>query len=193
MKKILGILAILITACGPARLQTDTGNSADEVDTTIGFLENSDCGWDLGENACDFQLQDQDEDLWRLSNNQGDLILLDFSVMWCGPCNNAAVSVQNTHDKYEKYGFQYVTVLLADAQNDTVEQEDIDSWTSAFSITTAPVLTGDRNMIGSTYNTHGFPIQSWPTFVLIDREGNVVYGLRGFNESWLVQEIEANL
>lgn len=161
--------------------------------TTIGFIETSGCDWAIGAHACDFQLLDQNGDFWRLSEQLGDLVLLDLSAMWCGPCNVAAATVEEVHTRYQSQGFQYVTVLIADAQNDTVEDTDINEWTSRHSILTAPVLMGDRNLLESSGISHGFPVTSWPTFILIDRTGDVAFGLRGYNEEWIVQEIEANL
>ena len=196
MKTLFSVLLIWLAACGPAELETleeIENEKIEEVNTTVGFIQTSDCGWMLGEKACDFQLPDQNEELWRLSSEEGDLILLDFSAMWCGPCNMAAQTVQHVQELYEDRGFQYVTVLIADSQNSTVEKEDVDSWNLMHSIETAPVLRGDRAMLYSPTVTHGFPVSSWPTFVLIDRAGDVVYGLHGYNEAYILEEIEANL
>ena len=205
MKKLIGILTILMTACsacGPGELVITDDSAAfvelqepevEIVDTTIGFLETEDCGWQIGDKVCDFQLPDQDEELWRLSNNSGDLILLDLSVMWCGPCNVAAQTQQSVQDQYEDQGFQYVTVLIADSQNDTVEDSDLDLWTTMHSITSAPVLRGSRELLQSSGLSYGFPASSWPTFVIIDREGYLAFGMYGYSESMIIEEIESNL
>ena len=46
--------------------------------------------------------------------------MLDFSAMWCGPCNMAAQTQQEIQDRYEDQGFQYATILIADSQDDVV-------------------------------------------------------------------------
>ena len=192
MKKVFGILMVLLTACGSAELEYSNSGAVEEVNTTIGFIETSDCGWSLENKSCDFQLPAQNGELWRLASEEGDLILLDFSAMWCGPCNVAAQSQQELHDRYEDQGFQYVTVLIVDSQNDIVDESDVELWTAMHSIETAPVLRGSRSMLNSVVE-HGFPVASWPTFILIDRTGHVVFGLYGYSESHIVEQIEANL
>jgi len=121
------------------------------------------------------------------------VILLDFSAMWCGPCNMAAQTQQEIQDRYEDQGFQYVTILIADSQDDVVDKVDVDTWTTTHSIETAAVLRGARSMLYNSVVTHGFPVSSWPTFVLIDRNGIVVSGLYGYSESYIVEQIETNL
>ena len=196
MNKVFLILATLLAACGPADLKTNEEDSVAIVDPhaeTIGFIETNECGWNLGDSACDFQLLDQEEESWRLSDYLGDVVLIDLSAMWCGPCNSAAMSTQSIQSQYESQGFQYVTILIVDSQNDTVEHEDVEKWSNLYGLATAPVLRGDRNLVQSATMTYGFPVQSWPTFILVNRSGEVVYGLRGYNQEWLIEEIEANL
>ena len=43
-----------------------------------------------------------------------------------------------------------------------------------------PVLGGDRSLIDYSAKT-GYPIASWPTFVVIDREMVLKHGLNGWN------------
>ncbi len=195
MKNIFLILAALFVACGPSELVTED-EPAPEPDPhaeTIGFIETKECGWTIGDQACDFQLLDQEENYWRMSDYLGDLTLIDLSAMWCGPCQSAASTTQIIQEQYEKQGFQYVTILIADLQNETVEAEDVDVWVDSFGITTAPVLQGGRDLLQTVTTPHGFPVQSWPTFILVDQSGMVVFGLRGYSQEWLIQEIEANL
>jgi thiol-disulfide isomerase/thioredoxin len=195
MKKVFLFLALSLAACGPAELETGDEPEVfvDPYADTNGFIDTDECGWNLGDTACDFQLLDQEESFWRLSNYLGDVVLVDLSAMWCGPCISAAMSAQSIQDQYSNQGFHYVTVLIADSQNDTVEHEDVETWSTSYGLTTAPVLQGRRELLQSVTTQHGFPVQSWPTFILVNRSGEVVYGLRGYNQQWLIEEIEANL
>ena len=90
-------------------------------------------------------------------------------------------------------GFQYVSILIADLQDSTVELADTQDWASAYGINSAPVLQGSRTMLQSPAEPFGFPVQSWPTFIWVDRDGTVLFGLRGFNEESIKQITEQYL
>lgn len=171
----------------------ETGPAPQEEELPIGFIEKEDCGWSVGEKACDFNLLDKNDDPWQLSKHAGDLVLLDLSAMWCGPCQAAAQTVQATEDEYRDQGFHYVTILLADSQNLEVDRSEVDSWSQIFGIIDPAVLQGNRELLSSSGIDYGFPVSSWPTFILIDRNGHVVAGLYGFNEEYIKQIIESNL
>ena len=145
----------------------------------------------MGEKACDFALVNTDGEFWRLSDHAGDAILIDLSAMWCGPCQQAAASVQKIEDSYED--FHYVTILIVDQSDQTVELSEQQQWADLFGIDTSPVLQGSRDLLTSSGISHGYPVQSWPTFILLDSSHTVVYSLRGFNESAIRQAIEKAL
>ena len=113
--------------------------------------------------------------------------------MWCGPCQHAATTAQHIQDLYEAQGFHYVTILIDDEQGLPVEISDLSLWSTNFGITSAPVLQGSRDMLQSGGPSYGFPVTSWPTFIIINRNQEVVWGMRGFNENTLVEAIETYL
>ena len=177
-------LGLTVSGCCPAKLDTPAEDSAPPTPiVSAGFQYDSACGWDVGDKACDFMLLDQNDEPWQLSEGIGDLLLLDLSAMWCAPCQSAAATAQTTQDGYAGDGFQYVSILIADLQD----------WASAYGITSAPVLQGSRTMLQSPAEPFGFPVQSWPTFIWVDRDGTVLFGLRGFNEESIKQITEQYL
>ena len=178
---------------------TDTSVATDSGTTdtvpevlTLGFLE-TECGHNINDKACDFRLLDKDDNPWKLSDHLGDVVLLDLSAMWCAPCQAAAATAQATQDDYASKGFHYVTILVVDAQNNTMDASEATHWASSFGITSAPVLQGSRDLLTSGGTAHGYPLSSWPTFVFLDRTHTVAYGIYGFNESWIRQVVEGLL
>lgn len=187
-------LGLTVSGCCPAKLDTPAEDSAPPTPiVSAGFQYDSACGWDVGDKACDFMLLDQNDEPWQLSEGIGDLLLLDLSAMWCAPCQSAAATAQTTQDGYAGDGFQYVSILIADLQDSTVELADTQDWASAYGINSAPVLQGSRTMLQSPAEPFGFPVQSWPTFIWVDRDGTVLFGLRGFNEESIKQITEQYL
>jgi len=172
---------------------TDSGttDTVPEV-LTLGFLE-TECGHNISDQACDFRLLDKDDNPWKLSDHLGDVVLLDLSAMWCAPCQAAAATAQATQDDYASKGFHYVTILVVDAQNNTMDASEATHWASSFGITSAPVLQGSRDLLTSGGTAHGYPLSSWPTFVFLDRTHTVAYGIYGFNEAWIRQVVEGLL
>tara|TARA_Y100000310_G_scaffold109892_1_gene108347 strand:- start:7151 stop:7741 length:591 start_codon:yes stop_codon:yes gene_type:complete len=189
------ILSTLI-GCTPT-LKTSTETAVDDSastteEPTLGIYAAADCEQAIGAKVCDMVLKDQNDEFWRLYDLKGKVIVLDFSAMWCAPCQNAAATVQQTQNDYESQGFNYITVLIDDPTADTVELEEVQSWADDYGIQTTSVLQGSRDLIDSSA-IEGYPVSSWPTFVFIDRELNVHWGIYGFNEEYIRTMIEKML
>ena len=185
--KALILLFSSLLACVP-ELEVDSG--AEEV--VLGVHAASNCSQIPGQTICNLILKDQNDKVWQLYDLKDNIVLLDFSAMWCGPCQNAAATVQKTQDDYESEGFRYVTVLIDDPDGDTIELEDVQAWANNYGIKTATVLQGNRDLFD--YNAiKGYPITGWPTFVFVDRDLNIYYGLRGYNEEYIRIKIEEML
>ena len=183
---ILMFQAFFVMGC--TKGETDSTNVV-EVEQSINF---EDCGYGVGDNPCNFSLTDQNNKEFNLWDHYGSAMVLDFSAMWCGYCRIAAGTVQEAQDRYTDQGFYYVTILVEDYNGSTVEQDDLQSWASAAGITTAPVLAADMSMMDPTGKA-GWPVTSWPTFVVIDKEMTIYYGQRGWNEAAIEAAIQGAL
>ena len=140
------------------------------------------CGAMVGEHPCDFSLLDQEGDIFQLYDNYGSVILLDFSAMWCGVCNNIADDSQSFTEEFGDQGFIWVTILIDGRDYGIPPTEgDIDFWCDQHGIEDAPVLAGDRSLVDLTA-TNGWPISSWPTLVIVNREMIISHGIHGWNE-----------
>jgi thiol-disulfide isomerase/thioredoxin len=184
-------LLALIVACTPS-LQTEdiaTYDTQTQEPLTIGIYTDGVCGHAIGDDICDLVLKDQNDDMWRLHDVEGDIVVLDFSAMWCGPCQSAASTVQEMQDFYESEGFHYITILIDDPTGDTVELDEAQDWAAAFGIETAPVLQGSRDLVNVSPEL-GYPISSWPTFVFVDRNLEIFWGIYGYSEEYLKMVIE---
>ncbi len=125
-------------------------------------------GFSRGAVVPDFCMEDQNGDKTSLWQFYGDVILLDISTMWCGPCQQIAEDVDETWKDYVDQGFTYLTVLPEDIEGGNVDGEDLQQWAEEFDIT-APILADDQ---GYGYTVE--PERAWPVVMLIDRKMKVI-------------------
>ena len=165
----------------------DVGFDFENVD--LGVQANNDCVQYLGYQSCDIILKDQNDEYFRLYDHKGKVILLDFSTGWCGPCKQAAATVEETQVLYEEDDFLYITVLIEDDEGQATTLGYAQEWANSYRIETAPVLQGSRDLID--YNgVEGYNLTGWPTFYVIDRDMKLDSGIRGYDEEWIHQHIQ---
>ncbi len=118
----------------------------------------------------------------------GQPIVLDFSTMWCGPCNAAAVHAQEVQDNYADTGLVYITVLIENRQGNPPTDADVQEWINDYGLTTSPVIAGDRSWLQSGGGT--WALTGWPTFYYIDREMVLRDIDRGYSAEEVIYSIE---
>ena len=120
----------------------------------------------MGDTLCDFRLQDQFGDEVSLWQFWGDVVLVDISTIWCGPCQELAASTQATFEHFEDDGFMYLTIIQQDVEGNPPKQVDVVEWAEAFGIE-APVL-GDGDEVVAAVRQNQFP-----ALLLLDRKMKV--------------------
>ena len=193
------LVSVAGCATGCESLPNDSAIVDEDVPTIISETEPEpspitwdDCGGAVGDHPCDFTFIDQDGNEWNLYSHYGDVMILDFSTMWCGYCKVAAADVQAMQDLYGPDGFIWVTLLIDDAAGGDVDLAEVQAWANEYGIVSAPVLVADRSIIDLSAED-GYPVSSWPTFVLIDEEMVINWGLRGWNQEMIINAIEGLL
>jgi thiol-disulfide isomerase/thioredoxin len=133
---------------------------------------------------------DQTGSDWSLYEHYGSIIVLDFSAMWCGYCQKAAIVAQGIQDNHKDDNVIWVTILLQNNYGQLPSLGDLNEWASAFDMSSAPVLSGNTSIIDLT-GLNGFNVSSWPGIIIIDRDMTIAYELAGWNEMqikfWLEQ------
>jgi len=169
-----------MTACGPSNVVvSDNGDSSPPSPITW-----DSCSQEIGDHPCNVELADQNGDLFSLYDNFGKIIILDFSAEWCPPCQSAAAEVQSTQDANSD--LVYVTILIETDEGLPPSEEDCKEWADRFGITSAPVLAGSRDLIG----TEAWPLTSWPTFFFITKDMTLNASLKGFGSEYIRMLIE---
>jgi peroxiredoxin len=93
----------------------------------------------VGDCAPDFVLDDANGTAWRLYDHAGDVIVLDFSAMWCPHCQRLADDLQDIHARLAASGVSVATVLTEDTRSQPPDAQDLLAWTDAYDLT-HPVL-----------------------------------------------------
>jgi thiol-disulfide isomerase/thioredoxin len=113
----------------------------------------------------------------------GDVILVDFWGTWCGPCKRAIPHLNALHQKYSARGL-HIVGAAAEHGNRGEQLQALNRARDANRIQYTTVLCpgglGEACPLRSA-----FSVSSFPTFVLIDRSGRVLFSGQGASEETL--------
>ena len=168
-------------------LALERENRTGEIPASPSFGGRSDAL--VGKKALDFNVKDLDGNDLSLEKYRGNVILLDFWAVWCGPCIAEMPNVKQVYEKYKDNNFQIIGISLDENRNTLVgylEKEGI-AWPQFFD------GSGWKNQVAQMYG-----ISAIPHMYLIDGEGMIrKSGVRGHAlepaVAELVQENNAKL
>lgn len=120
-------------------------------------------GWAEGEVVDDARWTDQhgqEVSLWQF---YGDVVVLDFSTLWCSPCRDLATGVQATADDYREEGLTYITILVEDMEGNVPDQAELNDWGDYYGIV-EPIVSDTANVSPTL-----LPQSNYPGVFLLDR------------------------
>ncbi len=120
--------------------------------------------------AYQFSLKSVKGEKVELSPYRGKVVFLDFWASWCPPCKASIPFVSKLYEKY-KGNKDFVIIginmeNISDAQK-YISQKDIKY----------------LNVIGDDITARNYQVRGIPTFILIDKRGNIVGRWVGFADS----------
>jgi hypothetical protein len=122
-------------------------------------------GFYVGDHVPDFRLEDQFGETVSMWQFYGQVVLLDISTMWCGPCQTLGSTTEETWEHYESEGFIYMTVLQENVEGSAPSQADLETWTTNFGISQPVLEDGDKTGTGDAIRQG-----QYPALLVIDRE-----------------------
>jgi thiol-disulfide isomerase/thioredoxin len=116
-----------------------------------------------GQMAADFKLKSVGGKEFSLQDLKGKFVLLDFWATWCAPCRHDLPSVEKIHQEFHRKG---LVVLGVDGGEDS---ETVDQFLVSTKLSYPTLLAADSGVLLS------YSVTAFPTVVLIDADGKVVY------------------
>lgn len=110
--------------------------------------------------APDFTLKSKENGNVRLSEQRGNIVLVNFWASWCGPCREELPEMEALYQEYQDLGFEILAVNVDDEESKAdVLLKDIE--------VSFPVLYDTQGNVSELYD-----VSAMPTTVMIDRDGN---------------------
>ncbi len=130
----------------------------------------------VGDTATDFTLLGNDESFYTLYDYWGDVIVIDFSTVRCGPCQQEAPELESRiWIPYKDQGVMVFTILMENASGDPPTVDDLQDWARDFGLT-FPILQGTEEV----ENSYVVPI--YPSNFIIDQDMVIQYKHSGYTE-----------
>ena len=109
--------------------------------------------------APDFTLKSRDGDNLRLSEERGNIVIVNFWASWCGPCREELPEFEALYQNYADMG---VTVYAVNVDD---QSEKANKLLEDISVS-FPVLYDPDGEVSELYD-----VSAMPTTVMIDRDG----------------------
>jgi peroxiredoxin len=110
-------------------------------------------------NAMDFEAATLDGEVIRLSDYQGQVVMLNFWATWCPPCRAEMPAIQDAYTQHQDDGF----VVLAINNRETPIQ--VRQFATSYGLSFPIVLDIQANI------QEQFGIRSFPTSIFLNTEG----------------------
>ena len=190
---MLAYILLIIFSCTKYNKLVSNDDTSQGISIVEGNIYTANCKNEPLSIACNFEAIDDIGGTDQLYNYYGMPIVLDFSTMWCGPCNTAASEAQEIQDLYSTEGLVYITVLIENSLGDDPTADDLRWWVERYGLTTSPVWGSNRDILNNEDSTAGWFLQGWPTFWFLDENMKIQSYMRGYSEHGLIQGIDSTI
>ena len=118
--------------------------------------------------APDFTLKSVHGENLKLSEQRGNVVMINFWASWCAPCRQEMPLLNDIYLRYRDMGF---TLLGVNVEEDSTDAKKmVNELKVAF-----PVLLDTQNAVSKLYK-----VEAMPSTILVDRDGNMRFLHRGY-------------
>jgi len=150
------------------------------------------CSFNIGEHICNVTLKDVDAIVHEFYSYYGRPMVIQLSAEWCSPCHTAGTYAESYMQTYSAENLLWITIILENSAGEPATQTDLAEWEAEMSTVDALTLAGSRELIDLSAQA-GFPVSSWPTFVVVNSDMTIYHGFYGWSESYLTSVLDTML
>ncbi|MDO6761871.1 TlpA disulfide reductase family protein [Tamlana sp. 2_MG-2023] len=137
----------------------------------------------IGKSIVECKIPDlNNNSLVDFSTFKGNVVLLEFWFKYCGPCVKAIPKLNELNKKLKNDNF----LLYGVEFNEDFPRENLQEYVSKIGIDYPVLYKGKK--LASNYS-----VQSAPTFMIINKKGNIIYLESGFDQEKIEEIIKDNL
>ena len=181
------LFAFLLGACTSNEKEIETA-AVEETAETASPIHWEECSYRIGEHICNFELSANTGKMWSLYENYGRPMIIDLSAEWCSVCKNSAPFAEQFVQNWAEYDLMWITILLENDQGEEPTAQDLVEWQNNYGSQDSIILAGSRDLIDLSAE-NGFPLTSWPTFVILTDDLIIFHGVGGWSEDYLNQRL----
>ncbi|GIV20965.1 MAG: hypothetical protein KatS3mg023_2716 [Armatimonadota bacterium] len=132
-----------------------------------------------GDTAPDVVLQMTDGDQKSLSSYRGKVVVLDFWATWCAPCRFTMPKIIDFHNRHKGQNVEVIGVAV-----DVTSREEVEQFLKEMGVH-YPIAVDSSSEVKKA-----FEIKNLPTLFVIDKEGNILLRLEGYDPQNTIQTLE---
>jgi len=130
--------------------------------------------------AADFILNDIDDNVHRLSDYRGKVVIVNFWATWCPPCRFELPSMEKLWQAIQKKDVVMLAINIGE------DADRIFTFTTDYPVTFPLLMDRDSSVIKQ------YPVLGIPTTFVIDPKGRIIYravGTREWDDKAIIEQI----
>lgn len=141
--------------------------------------DDSSTGYAVGDRFLNLTGTDQYGADVELEQFCGNVMLIDYSAGWCGPCKSVAVTAEEEYRDLADKGFVIVHVMTGDWDSNEIKGDFLKEWADQYGLT-FPVMEADNaDTALSGLSSAGLYRNAIPFMMLVDQDLNIVQAETG--------------
>lgn len=166
MKSKFILVAIIVSLFGCKKnsgVSNDSNNNENDSIAVSNPISNEDPK--MKKKAPDFSIKSIDNKQYSLTDFKGKYVYIDIWATWCGPCKVQIPFMKELENKFHDSPIHFVSISVDDEKDKSVWGKMVED----------NKMSGLQLFAGRENNfAYDYKIQFVPTFILLDKEGNIL-------------------